>query len=257
MRIPFSVMSQNETLLGLLHVANTQKDIPVVIITCFGRNGSRSDVHRMNVKLGEYCEKNCVNLCTFDYSGTGVSEGNFFYSTIKKRVENLHDIINFIKGCFNGNLKIYLLGFCEGAKVVLNYVGTYNDVLLKGAIFWNPLLNTEENINTTSGTQARLFGVHPQFGKVYSRFSGLFMNMEMLKEMLYDNSIIYLKRIKPVLFIFGENDNVSKNVYKYVLKNMNNNWTLEVINSSNHLFEKIEYEHNTIKLSIDWVNSNA
>jgi alpha/beta superfamily hydrolase len=259
MRVPINILSKNKSILGMLHISECQNSLPIVIIVCIGKNGNRADVHQIITKLGDTCKKNNINVCTFDYNGTGVSDGDFFNSTIKSRTKNLADVINFIKGCFNNKLHIYLLGFCDGAKVVLNYIGNVNEPAIKGLIFWNPFLNTISN-DTEKGKyffdKKTDSGIHPKYKRIYFRFSGLFMSSNMLRDIINDTSIKYLSSFEKALFIFSCKDEISKNVYNYVNSNKEHSWTIKKIQNVGHLFERISSEKEVIISTIEWIKKN-
>ena len=141
MRVPFQINSINKSLLGIFHISENQCAKRIVLVMCYGLNGNRVEQHRMSVKFGEECEKKGVNLVRFDYTDVGVSEGCFEESRLSDRVQNVIDVILYVKGCFNEAIDIYLIGFSDGAKIAANSMEQMPEC--KGVILWNPIINIE------------------------------------------------------------------------------------------------------------------
>src|SRR5690554_656776 len=216
MRIPFQINSDGNELLGILHIANRQQEIPVVIITCYGLNGTRVEQHRMSVKFGEMCEGNAINLIRFDYTNVGVSEGDFFFTTISERIRNIVDVYSFIKGCFNCEISVFLIGFSDGAKIAIQAKEYIED--FEGLICWNPIINVPQVLETSSAetTIKEKLKIHKKYRKPYKQLFGVALNTNIIKEIETDISVDKLDNGYKKLFVFGEKDRFTKHIRAFI-----------------------------------------
>ena len=253
MRIPFQINSGGKDVLGVLHISNRQNDIPIVIIMCYGLNGNRVEQHRMSVKLGEMCEDNAINLVRFDYANVGVSEGDFFFSGISERTKNVIDICNFVRGCFNTKISVYLIGFSDGAKVSVQAIEYIKD--FSGLICWNPIIKvpyTFESANTTSATADKL-KFHKKYKKPYKPLFGVCLNTDLIKEIESDNSVKKLDNKSKKLFIFGERDRFTKHIKAFIETKNLINANIVLIMGAGNLFKSTAYEQQVNEKTIKWI----
>ena len=257
MRIPFQIESRNKNILGLFHIAARQKNIPIVVVMCYGLNGNRVEQHRMSVKMGDLLQEKGINMVRFDYCNTGVSEGNFFDTTIVERRKNLIDICNYINGCFNRKIKIYLIGFSDGAKIAAN---TAHDIPeCSGVIFWNPIIKIP-SIDKDAQKKKYLSGklkLHPIYKKPYKPLFGSCLSDKLMREIENDKSLSLLYKQSEKLFIFAECDNLTREIRKYLTREFASfsEVTFHVIEGSNHLFCHSEHEKSVCSTTINWILS--
>lgn len=257
MRVPFQINSNGNELIGILHIPDNQQKIPIVLIMCYGLNGNRSEQHRMSVKLGELCEKNAINLVRFDYADTGMGEGNFFFTDISRRVRNVVDICNFVSGCFGGNLFVYLAGFSDGAKTVIN-AKEYMDNL-QGIILWNPIINIQQE----SPKEKEISNVpekmkfHKKYKKPYKQLFGLCMNPTLVSELKYDKSVDKLNDHSHKLFVFGEEDRFTKEIRAFIEKRQFYNSSIHIIKAAGHLFGNTMMENQVNEITVKWIQEQV
>ena len=257
MRFPFQINSCGKNLLGILHTPKKQRNIPIVMIMCYGLNGNRVEQHRMCVKLGEMCETYSINLIRFDYINVGVSEGDFFFSNLSERVKNLIDVYNFILGCFNSKLSLYLNGFSDGAKIILKAKEHINGV--DGLIFWNPVINilNLQNHETANDALVEKLKIHPVYKKPYMPFYGSCLSTDIIKNIVNDDSVVLLNDKRKKLFIFGENDINTKHVRAFI-ERMNCKYTqIKIVNNAEHLFNDEMHEHHVLINTVSWIAENT
>lgn len=251
MRIPFQINSNKKELLGVYHVAKHQFDIPIVVIMCYGLNGNRSEQHRMSVKFGELCEENSLNLVRFDYSDVGVSEGDFFYSNLSSRVKNVIDIYNFIKGCYNQKLSVFLVGFSDGAKIAINAKQYISD--FSGLIFWNPIIRVSTENSIKRVRMMEKLKLHKKYREPYKQLFGVCLNINMIKELDNDNSFEKLNEPFEKLFIFGEKDEFTHSIREVVEKSFFLKSKIIIIGGSGHVFSSVSWEREVSEYSIKWI----
>lgn len=253
MRVPFQIISNRKNLLGVFHIAKQQLDIPVVIIMCYGLNGSRVEQHRMSVNLGELCENSNINLVRFDFTNVGISEGEFFFSSIHERIKNVISIYEYIKGCFNSKISVYLIGFSDGAKIAIQSKEFIRD--LEGIVFWNPIINisSETSSHSTETTIKEKFKLHKKYNKPYKQLFGVCLNIGMVKELNNDNSVRKINDDIRKLFIFGEKDKFTKDIKRWVEENNYLNSDIKIIKNSGHLFGDSMLEQEVNGETIEWI----
>ena len=215
MRVPIQINSMNKTLLGVFHIPNTQCKRIKVIIMCYGLNGNRVEQHRMCVKFGEVCEKNNINLVRFDYTDVGVSEGDFGYSTLSNRVTNVIDVVDYVRGCFNQEIDIYLVGFSDGAKIAANSFLELK--CCKGIILWNPIINIGTGQIKNENRMNNRLKIDRSTKKPYKPLFGLKLNLQMIRELMKDKSMELMKCSYKKLFVFGEKDAFTSEIRKYFI----------------------------------------
>lgn len=257
MRVPFQVNSNGRDLLGILHIANKQQDTPIVIIMCYGLNGNRVEQHRMSVKLGELCEENSVNFVRFDYANVGISEGEFFFSTLSERIKNVVDIYRFVSGCFNRRLAVFLIGFSDGAKIAIQAKEQIDE--MKGIMCWNPIINIPHPMdsNSEAAKEKGKLRIHKKYKKPYKQLFGVCLNTIIMKEIGCDNSVDKLDDNVHKLFVFGENDRFTKGIRAYV-ENMNfHNNRIVIISNAGHLFGSTVCEQQVNQITLKWIQECA
>jgi alpha/beta superfamily hydrolase len=264
MRIPFQIGQKGKTILGILNVANCQRDVPVVVVMCYGLNGNRVEQHRMSVKMAKIACTNDINFVQADYRGCGVSDGDFFENTISERVEDTLKICEFLRGCFSEiEIKIILIGFSDGFKVA---VQAAHDVSGKmgGLIFWNPIfkvpisdaIQNKQN-NSKAVSKADRLVLHPKFNKLSKPLYGLYMNLSLIKEIEKDSTIEILDKMNiQMLFVFGENDRFTTSIRTYVEKTFAkpNTVSIGIVSDAGHVFSHSKYEEQVFDYTMKWIN---
>jgi len=259
MRIPIQFKSNEDLILGIFHVANHQLDIPIVLVMCYGMNGNRVIQHRMAVKLGESLEKKGVNLVRFDYRNVGVSDGSFEKTSIKERIDDTLNVCKYVKACFyDKKIKIVLIGFSDGARNVLNIA---ENKIVDGIILWNPIFNIiSGNNKVNTNMNSRKLSLHPLYRKPIKKLLGVAINLELIREIEAENVIEIFEKIdKQVLVIFGEDDELTKDIRKYLFyKGLmdKKNISSFIIKKANHLFNESEQVEEVFEVTIEWIMSN-
>jgi alpha/beta superfamily hydrolase len=253
MRVPFQINSLNKALLGIFHIPDKQSEKIKVIIMCYGLNGNRVEQHRMSVKFAEACEENHICLVRFDYTDAGISEGDFSDTLISNRVKNVEDVVDYVRGCFNKCIEIFLVGFSDGAKVAVNSLTQIGEC--QGIILWNPIVNIDVKSMTNKSKTDNHLKLDNATKKPYKPLFGLKLNLQMIRELMNDQTKELLKNSYRKLFIFGEKDVYTAEINKYFRSNKDlypNSEFVEIKNSG-HLFSDKKYEEEVIRKTIKFV----
>jgi pimeloyl-ACP methyl ester carboxylesterase len=123
---------KGETLRGLWDLASSKKDL--ICVHGFERTTVESKfkniVNKLNFKF---------NLLRFDFSGCGLSDGNFKDLTVKKQTKELDKVIKEIQGVTSAKT-ISFVAHSFGCVVVMNYL-VENRVDVGKIVFLAPALN--------------------------------------------------------------------------------------------------------------------
>lgn len=127
---------QQETLRGLLDKANSS--VGIIFI-----HGMANTTIEKKFKLLVDQLKNQHNLLRFDFSGCGLSDGDFSNFTVKKSAKELSQAIQiFINK--TGVKKIILVGHSLGGAIITYYFKKHNPRNIKKAVLLAPALNQKE-----------------------------------------------------------------------------------------------------------------
>ncbi|MGR6836083.1 alpha/beta hydrolase [Syntrophomonas erecta] len=103
-----------------------------MIIACHGFRGAKENSGRI-YRLAEKVNQLGIGLLAFDFQGSGESEGEYRSITLTRQVEDLQDVVEFVRKEYQ--LPILLLGRSFGGSTILAFAGQDNDI--KGYIFWS------------------------------------------------------------------------------------------------------------------------
>ena len=152
----------------------------------------------MGVRFGNACEKSGINLVRFDFTNVGLSEGDFFYSTKQERINDTIEVINHVISFFDKKIKIFILGFCDGANIA---AGAFNNINIEinKLIFWNPniLFNKEndknDEINITYISKINKYCID---------FQGVYMNFMFYKDIIHNQLFDFIINNEEYCHIF-------------------------------------------------------
>ncbi|CAM0954266.1 unnamed protein product [Alopecurus aequalis] len=109
-----------EKLVGLLHEASSKE----LVILCHGLQATKND--SILIDLAAALASEGVNVCRFDFSGNGESEGVFQYGNYRKEADDLRSVVSyFLEQKYD---IIALVGHSKGGNAVLLYASMYHDV---------------------------------------------------------------------------------------------------------------------------------
>ena len=218
MEIPVQLGINNKLSFGVFHITPHQNSIPVVLVMCYGLNGDRVEQHRMSVKAGRYASSLQVNFLRFDYCNQGVSQGAFQNVTIASKTDDVLHWIKNVRAYFeNEQIKIYLIGFSDGARVAVNAAIHSEDI--NGLILWNPIVklpNSQEESANPHAAKDRLY-MDRKTRNIYKKLLGVKLNTTILNEMKNDNTFSSLINYKkPILYVFGSEDRFTKYLQRVI-----------------------------------------
>lgn len=258
MHIPFQFENKGKLILGMIHTANYQLQVPIVIIMCYGLNGNRVIQHRISVKLGQMLENKSINLVRFDYRNVGVSEGNFEQSNIEDRIDDIIEVCNYIKSCFyNKSIRILLIGFSDGARNALQVTKKF---IVDGLILWNPIFNVPQKSYNTVDFNKKKLQLHPLYKTPIKKLLGVGLSLDMIKQIESEDAIVSFEKYENnILLLFGNNDELTKNVKNHLIKEgltNKDNVNYVIIKNADHLFNRSTYVEEVFGITTEWIICN-
>jgi len=254
MQIPVQTCVKGNMITGMLHVPAIRAKGTPVIIMCYGLNGDRVEIHRMSVIAARQAEEMGVVFLRFDYRGLGLSEGEFWSSSLESKTEDVLAMIDFVKGCFQmETTTLILLGFCDGGRIASRIAALRDDI--NGLIMWNPIFSALPAVFRSQGSEVRLMR-EPKTKEFVYPFFGLWMGTNYLREI---NTIMEMEELhgfkKPKLLIFAENDSYTRETRSsdfmdaFVKDPL---IELLIIKNAKHLFNSINWTKQVIDNSLNW-----
>lgn len=129
--------SKNQTLRGILDKTNSRTGI--VFVHGFERTTVEKKFKAIVDKL-----RDKANLFRFDFSGCGLSDGDFIDFSVKKSSEELKLAINTFAEYAHKVKEIILIGHSLGACIILDYLKNNPDNMVSKVLFFAPALNQKE-----------------------------------------------------------------------------------------------------------------
>lgn len=255
MQIPIQIDVGGQYVFGMLHLPRKKVNPLRVVVMCYGLNGNRVENNRMTVFFGRKAEESGIAFCRFDYRGLGVSEGEFWNTSVQTKVEDVLAVVHHIKACFRDErIQIFALGYSDGVRIVLDLIERIKDIV--GICLWSPILYTL--IDNAHGRHARKFVREPNTGSLVLPHRGLWMGKEYLKQQIYkgDEPERLKKFLKPCMAFFGGNDPLTIKTRDRMIEMQNcerRDIEIAVVDGADHLFSRVSWSEQVIDKTLDWV----
>lgn len=265
MKEPFEIVLNSMSILGIAHYDDEVQMCRnmTCIIPCYGFNGDRVDQHRILLKFSMFAIRFGITVVRFDYRNHGLSDGTFMNAKFSEKSDDVLQVIKWVKNRFgNKKINICLLGFSDGAKVVMDVYRKAKKVIDQ-IILWNPVLSLSK-LENAKRNHAKMFEVdkmilHPETRTPVIRFLGLWVNPSLMRDIQIDN---YLSEVVsccvPLGLIWGEKDNKTSALKQVISHNMNNHNIMQVtIPNADHLFSSSELENELFRETIKIVGAKS
>ncbi len=250
-------ISDQGSMAAVLHTpAQIDEPCPVVIF-CPGKNGERSEVHRLAVRLAWLLSDAGFAMLRFDYYGSGLSEGSFYEMTPLTRVSNVKAVIRNVRERpeINRN-QVILLGFSDGARVAL---GAACEMNIQKIILWSPVFF--EPPGMLDNTKKIKFIRCPYDPNVLvTPWAGLWLGINFYKD-LRDMTVeqLLVEYREESLVVYDDEDllveterellrQIDCSLFKPSLQN-----EVEIIADGGHLFCSIEKANELLSVTLSWL----
>jgi alpha/beta superfamily hydrolase len=255
MQVPVQIGVKGQAVLGMLHVPEKRAPGSPVILLCCGLDGKRGEVHRMATLMARRGEKLGITTLRFDDRGLGVSEGEFWRTSISKKIEDTLAVVDFIKGCFQGEKFTFIpLGFSDGARIAAGLFKKRSGI--SALVFWSPIFDSVATNFAGYQPGARITR-HPATGELVYPFNGLWLGVEYLKEQANMGSALqdFYGFEGPRLVVFGAADPETMETRRE-LESLPGERRKDIrvftIPQSNHTFNHGEWSDQVITQTLEW-----
>jgi alpha/beta superfamily hydrolase len=247
-----------------------------IILYCYGLNGERSDRHRMPIKLARQLKSMDIAVLRFDYTGLGISDGEFYHTTLQSKVEDTLQVLNFVGSKMSHVRNVILLGFSDGAAVAMASVVYYTEKLnITGVLLWSPLMHvdiehitiehkpspevlpqTMDNLNISQhAASENRYRPVTRGGAITLPAFGLWKNIKYNN--LQDALILdaFGKRGIATCMICPEEDYRVIPTARHLTNRLGSNARLHHIPNADHTFNRSDWEADVRTHSIGWIRS--
>jgi len=236
---PVTFKCENEQIVGILHLPESQKFSLIIIV--HGWNSNKLGPHSFFVKAAREFAKNGFGVLRFDFRGSGDSEGSYENQTITSMLKDLETVISNVLEIEEIE-KICLIGHSRGAY--LSLLQASRDERINCVIVW------------CGGVQKELLkGII--LDEIERRGYAIFRNFLITKKYVED-SLKYdldFKKIKvPVGLIYGELDDITyPSLGIKIYNSLECPKKLEILEDLDHFFSKQSAQDKVISITLKWL----
>lgn len=256
MIVPTQIDVQGSSIVAMFHISELPLQRNPVIVMCYGYNGTMCEVHRMSVKMAKQCESSGLHMFRFDYRDHAHSIGNTASITMKRKLEDVLSVIEFINCCFRDKPPIYLVGFSDGARIVAEIPNFVNNPM--SLIYWNPVfsmkLQTTPNKNHNQYSEKdRGIIRDSKNNNIVKELYGMKINIPYYKDCMKHDTLNLSLSDKQELYILSDDDPYTAPILELYNRKHNDNHTLYTLHNAGHLFGDPCSEKTVIDLTINWI----
>lgn len=224
-----------------------------IIITIHGTAGSGAGGRRWRIRLGQALAKRGFAAVNFDHRGCGYSDGEFEETTVTKRIEDLHAIINFPE--IVNTDKIGFFGFSLGSAVAVLHQLKYR--CAKTAVLYTLPCDMAKNYKKWFEDRMDI-SINEWLITGRAFIDGEFYRTDFLHDLPNHDVFKSIKNVAiPLLLIQPTQDNeVKKNISFKCFKVAPNKDNKIVLINGTHSFDDNEaQEQEVLRLAEEWFES--
>ena len=257
METPVVFECKGQQIVGMLHLPEGRRRVPAALLL-HGFAGTKTEAHRMFVKLARTLAKRGFASLRFDFRGSGDSAGEFEDLTIRSEVADSIEALKFLRHHRRiAPRRIAIVGLSMGAAVAAHVVGRA-DSACKSLVLWAPVaegpgilddLSTPEAVASLAQT-----GITDFDGNLVGvAFIRQFADMKPLREVA--------KSRCPVLIVHGGKDATvpvqHADLYERVLHSPKRMVRKVIIPGADHTFNKHIWEQRVLDETVDWLGETV
>ena len=254
METPVVLECKGQQLVGMLHLPEGRARVPAALLL-HGFGGTKSESHRMFVKLSRALADHGIASLRFDYRGCGDSAGNFEDLTIRSQVIDAGEALRYLVRHKRVNARrLALIGMSLGGTIAAHLLAR-EPAKFKTAALWAPVAEGGDILDEFSTPDAvaslAQTGITEHWGNLVGvEFIRQFAEMKPLREIA--------KSKCPVLLIHGSADETvpvaHAELYERALQTGKRLVKKIIIASSDHTFSKLIWEQCLITETVDWLS---
>ncbi len=237
----------------MLHLPEGRGRFPATLLL-HGFTGTKSEAHRMYVKLARTLAEHGIASLRFDFRGSGDSAGEFEELTVRSMVADSLEAIRYLARHKSVNSRrLALVGMSMGGAVA-SYVVARERARFKTLVLWAPVaegagilddLSTPEAVASLAET-----GITDYEGNLVGvQFIRQFADMRPLREIV--------KSKCPVLLIHGSRDQTvphhHSDLYEKTLRAHKRMVRKVIIAGADHTFNRHVWEQRVLTETVDWL----
>jgi dipeptidyl aminopeptidase/acylaminoacyl peptidase len=253
METPVTFECRGQQLVAMLHLPEGRGRFPAALLL-HGFTGTKSEAHRMYVKLARGLADHGIASLRFDFRGSGDSAGDFEDLTIRSMVADSLEAIRFLARHKQVNSRrLALIGMSLGGAVASHVVARERS-RFKTLVLWAPVaegagilddLSTPEAVASLAET-----GITDYEGNLVGvQFIRQFAEMRPLREVV--------KSKCPVLLIHGGRDQTvphhHSDLYEKTLRAHKRMVKKVIITGADHTFNRHLWEQRVLTETVDWL----
>lgn len=197
-----------EKLVGIWHRPQGQPGSPVIVFS-HGFRANKEGVNGQAVALAEKLCQDGYYVLRFDYHGSGESEGNFAGVTLTKCCQDLSCALDLVSELAPGN-RVIVAGHSFGGVVAATLAA--RDARIAGLVLVSTPLDQEASFNYVFGEEGAA-KLRQGITVTLRDFKGEYqLSPSIIQDMKNYDLLADIARIppRPVLFIYGDQDNMAK-----------------------------------------------
>ncbi len=253
METPIVFDSKGQQVVGMLHLPEGRGRFPAALLL-HGFTATKTENHRMFVKLSRQLADHGIASLRFDFRGSGDSAGDSEELTIRSEVADALEAIEFLANHKRINSRcLALIGMSMGGTIAAHVVAREKS-RVKSLVLWAPVaegagilddLSTPDAVSSLAETgltdhEGNLVGV---------AFVRQFADMKPLREVVKSNC--------PVLIVHGSKDETvpadHADAYERTLQAHKRVVRKVIIPGADHTFNKHIWERRVLTETVDWL----
>ena len=254
METPVIFECKGQQLVGMLHLPEGRTRVPAALLL-HGFGGTKSESHRMFVKLARALTSHGIATLRFDYRGCGDSAGNFEDLTIRSQVLDASEALRYLLRHKRVNTRrLALIGMSLGGAIAAHVVARESD-RFKTLALWAPVAEGGDILDEFSTPDAvaslAQTGITEHWGNLVGvEFIRQFAEMKPLREVA--------KSKCPVLLVHGSDDETvpakHTDLYERAVQTGKRTVKKVIIPGADHTFSKLIWEQRLIKETVNWLS---
>ena len=254
MESPVVFEYKGQQLVGMLHLPEGRARVPAALLL-HGFGGTKSEAHRMFVKLSRALAERGIASLRFDCRGCGDSAGNFEDMTILSQVLDAGEALR----CLSRHKRIDprhlgLIGMSLGGAIAAHLIARESK-RFKTLALWAPVAEGGDILDEFSTPDAiaslAQTGTTEHWGNLVGvEFIRQFAEMKPLREIA--------KSKCPVLLVHGSADETvpaeHSNLYERALQPSKRTVKKVIIAGADHTFSKLIWEQRLLKETANWLS---
>jgi len=253
MEEPVTFACKGQQIVGMLHLPEGTGKFPAALLL-HGFTGTKSETHRLFVKLSRALAGHGVASLRIDFRGCGDSAGNFEDHTIRSQIADAVEALRFLgRQRRIDSRRIGLIGFSLGGAIAA-FVAAREKKRIQTMVLLAPVaegagildgLSTPEAVSSLAQTGIADYGGN----LVGVAFIRQFAEMKPVRELAQGTS--------PILIVHGGKDELvpsqQADQYEHAARAAHRVVKKVVIPGADHTFSKHVWEQRVITAIVDWL----